>query len=85
MITRSLLVVVAVLLFASPAFTQFGQSNNNRLTDLAARLSREAGEFADDNYSGYVNGTRNLRRRYRSGDADATVCRRFANLLSDGR
>ena len=42
MITRSLLVVVAILLFASPAFTQFGQSNN-RLTDLAARLVTRGG------------------------------------------
>jgi hypothetical protein len=63
MITRSLLVVVAVLVFVSPAFSQFGQSNNNnRLTDLTGRLSREAEQFADDNYSSYVNGTRNLRR-----------------------
>jgi hypothetical protein len=63
MITRSLLIVVAVLVFASPGFSQFGQSsNNNRLTDLAGRLSREAEQFADDNYSSYVNGTRNLRR-----------------------
>ena len=63
MITRSLLVVVAVLVFASPGFSQFGQANNNnRLTDLAGRLSREAEQFADDNYSSYVNGTRNLRR-----------------------
>jgi hypothetical protein len=63
MITRSLLIVFAVLVFASPGFSQFGQSsNNNRLTDLAGRLSREAEQFADDNYSSYVNGTRNLRR-----------------------
>jgi hypothetical protein len=63
MITRSLLVVVAVLVFASPVFSQFGQSsNNNRLTDLAGRLTRDAEQFADDNYSSYVNGTRNLRR-----------------------
>jgi hypothetical protein len=62
MINRSLLVVVAILLFASPALSQFGQSSNNRLTDLASRLSREAEQFADDNYSSYVNGTRNLRR-----------------------
>ena len=55
--------VVAVLVFVSPAFSQFGQSNNNnRLTDLTGRLSREAEQFADDNYSSYVNGTRNLRR-----------------------
>ena len=61
MVTRSLLVVVAILLFASPAFSQFGQSNN-RLHGLAERLSRESGDFADDNYSSYVNGTRTLRR-----------------------
>jgi hypothetical protein len=63
MIIRSLLVVVAVLVFSSPAFSQFGQSgSNNRLTDLAGRLSRDAEQFADDNYSSYVNGTRNLKR-----------------------
>jgi hypothetical protein len=61
MITRSVFVVVAILLFASPAFTQFGQSNNNRLTDLAARLSREADDFADQNYSSYTNSFRNNR------------------------
>ena len=61
MITRSLLVAFAILMFAVPAFPQFGQSNN-RLTDDAGRLYREAGEFADQNYSLYVNGTRNMRR-----------------------
>jgi len=53
MIQRSLLVVVAVLLFASPAFTQFGQSN--RLQDLASRLSRDAEDFADASYNGFGN------------------------------
>ena len=61
MITKSVFVVVAILLFASPAFTQFGQSNNNRLTDLAARLSRESDDFADQNYSSYTNSSRNNR------------------------
>jgi hypothetical protein len=61
MITKSVFVVVAILLFASPAFTQFGQSNNNRLTDLAARLSRESGDFADQNYNTYANSSRNNR------------------------
>ena len=61
MITRSVFVVVAILLFASPAFTQFGQSNNNRLTDLADRLSRESADFADQNYSSYTNSFRNNR------------------------
>lgn len=59
MFTRSLLVVIAIGLFASPAFSQFNQSN--RLTDLAARLSREAGNFADANYSSYTNSFRNNR------------------------
>ena len=59
MITRSILLVAAVLLFASPAFSQFTQSN--RLTDLASRLSREAGNFADANYSSYTNSSRNNR------------------------
>jgi hypothetical protein len=56
MIQRSLLVVVAVLLFASPAFTQFGQSN--RLQDLASRLSRDAEDFADSSYNGFSNNSR---------------------------
>lgn len=56
MITRSLLTVVAILLFASPAFTQFGQSN--RLTDIASRLSRDADNFADTSYSGLTNNSR---------------------------
>ena len=59
MITRSVLVVVAMLLCASPAFTQFGQSN--RLSDLAARLSREAEDFADQNYNNYSNSNRSNR------------------------
>jgi len=56
---RSVLVVVAVLLFASPAFTQFGQSN--RLTDLASRLSRDADDFADSSYTGFNNNSRIVR------------------------
>ena len=56
MINRSLLAVAAVLLLASPAFSQFGQSN--RLSDLAARLSREAQDFADQNYNSFSNSSR---------------------------
>ena len=59
MFTKSFLVVIAIGLFASPAFSQFNQSN--RLTDLAARLSRDAEDFADANYSSYTNSTRNNR------------------------
>lgn len=59
MVTRSLLVVTAVLLLASPAFSQFGQSN--RLTDLASQLSRDADNFADSSYTGFTNNSRALR------------------------
>ena len=59
MITKSLLVVVAVLLLASPAFSQFGAQG--RLTDLAGRLSREAQEFADSSYSNFTGNQRALR------------------------
>ncbi len=59
MITRRLLIVVAVLLFAYPTFAQFGQSN--RLSETAGRLAREANDFADSNYRSYTNSTRNGR------------------------
>lgn len=59
MITRSLLIVAAVMLLASPAFSQFGQSN--RLTDLASRLSRDADDFADSSYNGFTNNSRAFR------------------------
>jgi len=57
-----LLVATATLLFAQTAFGQFGQSqSNNRLLDLASRLSRDANDFADTTYRGYSNSTRNNR------------------------
>ena len=59
MFTKSFLIVIAIGLFATPTFSQFGQSN--RLTDLAARLSREADDLADANYSSYTNSNRNNR------------------------
>ena len=59
MFTKCLLIVIAIGLFASPAFSQFNQSN--RLTDLAGRLSRDAEDFADANYSSYTNSSRNNR------------------------
>ena len=60
MFIRSLLVVVAILLCTSPAFSQFGQANN-RLVDLADRLSRDASDFADSSYSNFTNNPRALR------------------------
>jgi hypothetical protein len=59
MITRSLLVVVAVLLLASPALSQFAPQV--RVTDLADRLSRDAQDFADTSYSNFTNNPRALR------------------------
>jgi hypothetical protein len=87
MIIRSLLVVVAILVCTSPAFTQFGQSNN-RLTDLAEQLSREAGQFANENYRSYVNGTRNLRRDIEaamSSQQFAASAQVFSRMVSDRR
>lgn len=66
MFTRSLLVVGAVLVLASPAFSQF--TAQNRLTDLADRLSREARDFADSSYSNFTNNPRALRN-----DVDAVM------------
>src|SRR5678816_3422472 len=59
MITRSLLVVVAVLLFAGSAFSQFGPQN--RVMDLADRLSRDSQDFADSSYSNFTNNPRAFR------------------------
>jgi len=59
MVTRSLLVAVAVLLLASPTFGQFVPQN--RLTDLADRLSRESRDFADSSYSNFTGNSRALR------------------------
>ena len=59
MITRSLLVVVAVLLLASPALSQFAPQN--RLSDLADRLSRDAQDLADSSYSNFTNNQRAFR------------------------
>ena len=68
MFIRSLLVAVVILLFTSPAFSQFGQSNNNRLVDLADRVSRDASDFADSSYTNFTNNSRALRN-----DIDAVM------------
>ena len=89
MISKSALAVVAILLFVSPAFTQFGQSNNNnRLTDLASRLSREAGEFADQNYSAYTTSVRNNRNEIEAvmlSQQFAASAQIFHRMVTDGR
>lgn len=65
MFIRSFLVVMVIGLFATPAFSQFGQ---NTLIDLAARLSREAEDLADANYNTYTNSSFNNRT-----DSEAVV------------
>ena len=61
MVIRSLLIVFS-LLVVSPVLAQFDQrSNNNRLTDAASRLSRDAEDFANAAYSNYTNSMRNNR------------------------
>ena len=60
MIRRSLLLVVVSLVLAPSALAQFGQSNN-RLTDSASRLSRDAEDFASTTYNSYTNSNRNNR------------------------
>ena len=67
MVNRSFLVVIVILVFAGPAFSQFGQSNN-RLVDLADRLSRDASDFADSSYTNFTNNSRALRN-----DIDAVM------------
>jgi hypothetical protein len=59
MISRSLLLVVVSLVFAAPALGQFVPSN--RLNDSAARLSRDAEDFANATYNSYSNSNRNNR------------------------
>jgi hypothetical protein len=59
MINRSLLLVVISLLFAGSAAAQFVPSN--RLNDSAARLSREAEDFASTAYNNFINSDRNDR------------------------
>jgi hypothetical protein len=59
MIIRSVLLVVATLIFAGTVSAQFVPGN--RLTDAAARLSRDAEDFASNSYNSYTNSVRNGR------------------------
>jgi hypothetical protein len=59
MLTRSLLLIVVGLFFASPALAQFAPSN--RLNDAAARLSRDAEDFANATYNNYTTTNSSIR------------------------
>lgn len=63
MITRRLLITVTILVFAQSTYAQFGNQPqfNNRLIDLAGRLSREASDFAAATYRNYSNSFRTNR------------------------
>ena len=61
MITRRFLIAVALLAFAQTTFAQFGQNQSINLQDLASRLSREAGDFAESNYRSYSSSFRSSR------------------------
>lgn len=56
MFTRALLIAVGILLFASPGLSQFAPQG--RLTDMAGRLSRDAGDFANSSYSNFTSNVR---------------------------
>jgi hypothetical protein len=57
---KRVLIALTVLLFVAQAVpAQFNQSN--RLTDLADRLARDAGSFADTTYNAYTNSFRGSR------------------------
>ncbi|HEV8368171.1 MAG TPA: hypothetical protein VGQ39_09490 [Pyrinomonadaceae bacterium] len=61
MINRRFLIAVALLVFAQTTFAQFGQNQSNNLLDLASRLAREAGDFAESNYRSYSSSFRSNR------------------------
>ena len=83
--TRRFLVAVAVLLFAQTTFAQFGQSNLNRLTDLAVRLSRDAQDFADANYRNYSNSIRTNRSDVEVVMLSQQFWGSIASVLQDGQ
>jgi hypothetical protein len=87
MIRRSLLLVVISLLFASPALAQFVPSNS-RLTDSAARLSRDAEDFASATYNGYTSSNRNNRNEIEAvmlAQQFAASARIFYRMVVDRR
>jgi hypothetical protein len=83
---RFLFALTVIVAFACPTFAQFGSSN--RLTDLAGRLSRDAGDFADANYRTYTS-----TNRYNRTDVEAVLLTQqfagasqiFYRMVVDGR
>ncbi len=71
MITKRVLIAMTVLFCAQITFAQFGnnqQQQSGRLIEMAGRLSREASDFAANNYRSYSNSFRSNR-----GDIEAVM------------
>ena len=86
MVTRTLLLVVVSLLFACPALAQFAPSN--RVNDEAARLSRDAEDFANATYNNYINSNRNNRNEIESmmlAQQFSSASRIFYRMVVDRR
>src|SRR5690349_5848458 len=86
MFTRSFLLVFAVLLFATPGMCQF--TPQNRLTDQAGRLSRDAGDFANSTYSNFTNNPRASRNDTEAvmlAHQFAGAAQIFYRMVVDGR
>ena len=84
--TKSVLLVVVSLLFASPALAQFVPSN--RLNDAAARLSRDADDFANATYNTYTTSNRNNRNDIESmmlAQQFSSASRIFYRMVVDRR
>jgi hypothetical protein len=86
MLTKSVLLVVVSLFFACPALAQFGTSN--RLNDTAARLSRDAEDFANATYNTYTTSNRTNRNEIESmmlAQQFASASRIFYRMVVDRR
>jgi hypothetical protein len=86
MILRSVLLVVIGLFVASPAVGQFNTAN--RLSDAAARLSRDAEDFASTSYNNYTNSVRNGRNEIEAvmlAQQFGAASRIFYRMVADRR
>jgi hypothetical protein len=83
---RILSLAVAFLFLAASALAQFGQSN--RLSDAAARLSRDAEDYANNAYNSYSNSSRNGRNEIEAvivAQQFAASARIFYRMVVDRR
>ncbi|HVF22250.1 MAG TPA: hypothetical protein VM941_04210 [Pyrinomonadaceae bacterium] len=86
MIIKSVLLVVVSVFFAGSAVAQFAPSN--RLNDTAARLSREAEDFANATYNAYTTSNRTNRNEIEAmmlAQQFASASRIFYRMVVDRR